>query len=152
MANQPTEAEGDVIMDTIRSNIEAARKQRHLSTPQLAEAAGVGRSQLYKFMQGRVSSLPTDASIRIAKALNVSITDLIGEDREEFMEAAAIFAKIPPELRGIALDQLSSFIAEEREEVVHATQLFSQVPAGLRGLVLAQIEAVVDQSKKPRKS
>ena len=60
------------------ANLKAIRKQRNMTQAQLAEAANIHRITIAKYEAGKVDP-SLESAERLAKALKVSVDELIGK-------------------------------------------------------------------------
>lgn len=78
-------------MGEIASNIKAAMDERGMKAIQLSEATGISRSRISCYLNGKYVP-KTEALMKIAKALGVSVAWLIGGDEE--CELVSIYRRL----------------------------------------------------------
>jgi len=94
MALQSTETQAQGFGERVKR----AREEKRMSRADLAERAGISRPYLWQLEDGR-SRPSLDYAVRIAHALGVSVTQLIGEERLEPRPAAVRVREGIPETR-----------------------------------------------------
>ncbi len=77
---------------TIGERLKSLRELKGLSQNELARRAGINRPTISELESGRQQDVTVETARRLARALEVSLNMLVGEDEEETMPAALAMA------------------------------------------------------------
>ena len=99
---------------TVGDRIKARRKELGIPAAEVAEAAGISRSTLFRWERNGIEKLPMQALVPIASALRTTVGTLMGWDNKEALpvtgesgkEAALIVESLPEAKREEALRYL----------------------------------------------
>lgn len=64
----------------VNQKITALRKDKGMSMSDLAAAAGVTQTSVSRYESGKIKKIDEDKLVKIARALGVSLEELVGED------------------------------------------------------------------------
>lgn len=92
-------------MVDIGKNIKNLRKANNMSTQELANIVGISRSQISK-IETNSSNPSIDVLMKIARALNCTVSEIIGESQ----------FSIPPEIK--SLIDASSFLSQNELDLL----------------------------------
>lgn len=68
-------------MNTIGTKIRLVRERRDMSQEELGKLCDTTKQTIFKYESGIVTNIPLDRLLKIAAALDVSVSDLIGESK-----------------------------------------------------------------------
>jgi transcriptional regulator with XRE-family HTH domain len=80
----------------IGANIRVLREQRGLTQSQLAKSVGAPPSDMDRYETGATSA-PVSLVVKLARALQVTASELIGDDQASWTEAVGDLARAGPE-------------------------------------------------------
>lgn len=98
---------------TFGEKLKQIREAKRLGVNQLALKSGVSASQISRFENGKRKDPQIDTAKKLAKALDVSVTDLIGNgDRQETKEKdpTLVAAHLDDSLTDEQMDEVQKFI------------------------------------------
>lgn len=83
----------------VAANIETAMKRRNMDAAKLARAAGLNPTGIYDILSGKSRSPRLDTIGKIAKALNVRISDLFDDMSADEVRSQidSVFSELDPE-------------------------------------------------------
>lgn len=96
----------------IGERIKTFRKQKKMSVDELATKIGKNRATVYRYEKNEIEDLPYTVLIPIAKALDVSITELMGYENNLIVKDS-VFKKLAKQLG------IESFTKEEEMEIIN---------------------------------
>lgn len=99
-------------MPTLAKKIRSLRMEREFSLSQLAQRSGVSKAYLSQLEAGTADNPSVEAARKLAKALDVSLYDLLGEE-----QPAAKSPKLPAGLKAFAASRAKAGESLTRKEI-----------------------------------
>ena len=95
------------------------RKQQDISADKLAEAIGVSRSTVFRYEKGDIEKLPIEVVAKVAKALHVTLTELMGITDDSLTNRINnVVSGLTPNRQQNVYDYASNQLQEQNHNVV----------------------------------